>query len=59
MNRNNTPVVHDERENYYLMRDMLYSRFELKVYKPLTFSDEFDIASKLNTFFRDINVKSL
>jgi len=57
MNRNNTPVVHDERENYYLMRDMLYSRFELKVYKPLTFSDEFDIASKLNTFFRDINVK--
>ena len=59
MNRNNTPVLYDERDNYYLRRDMHYSIFELKVYKPLTFSDEFDIASKLNTFFRDINVKSL
>ena len=59
MNQSDAQVLYDERDNYYLIRDMRYSIFELKVYKPLTFSDEFDIASKLNTFFRDINVKSL
>ena len=58
MNQSDAQVLYDERDNYYLIRDMRYSFFELKVYKPLTFSDEFDIASKLNTFLRDINVKS-